>query len=68
MTRVFVYDGREFPDPDPKLSTEEVRQHYADFMPELSNAETKDLGEKKSEGSDEMKHLWEFKKRVGDKG
>lgn len=45
--RVFVYDGREFDDPDPKLTTDEVRQYYAGFFPELSNAETKDLGERK---------------------
>lgn len=47
MVRIFVYDGREFPDPDPKLSTDEVRQSMANFFPELSNAETKDLGERK---------------------
>ena len=26
MSRVFVYDGREFPDPDSSLSVEDVRK------------------------------------------
>jgi len=68
MARVFVYDGREFPDPDQKLSNDEVRQHMATYFPELSNAETKDLGERKVKDSEEKEHLWEFKKRVGTKG
>ncbi len=37
MARVFVYDNREFPDPDPKMSTEEVRQSMTNFFPELAN-------------------------------
>ncbi|KKL91648.1 hypothetical protein LCGC14_1892570 [marine sediment metagenome] len=61
MARVFVYDGREFPDPDPSLSTDDVRAHYANFFPELSNAETKSV----KRGEDDV---IEFKKRVGTKG
>lgn len=68
MKRIFVYDGREFDDPLPDKSTDEVRQYYAGFFPELSNAETKDLGERKVKDSEEKEHLWEFKKRVGTKG
>lgn len=45
--RVFIVEGREFPDPDPNMSVDEVRQQMANFFPELSNAETKDLGERK---------------------
>ncbi len=60
-TRKFVYDGREFPDPDPSMSVDEVRQHLTDFFPELSNAETSN----RTEG-DVTVH--EFKKRVGTKG
>jgi PRTRC genetic system protein C len=41
MVRIFVYDGREFPDPDSKLTTDQVRSSMANFFPELSNAETK---------------------------
>ena len=42
MTRIFVYDGREFPDPDPGLSVEDVRRQLSDFFPELTNAETRE--------------------------
>ncbi len=61
MARIFVYDKREFPDPDPKMSADEVRQSLAHLLPELSNAET--LTSKR--GNDDV---YEFKKRVGVKG
>lgn len=61
MARVFVYDSREFPDPDPNLSVDAVRQHMASFFPELSNAETKET--KRGEDT-----IVEFKRRVGTKG
>lgn len=59
--RVFVYDGREFPDPDPKMSHDEVRQSMTNFFPELSNAEI--LTSKRGEDD-----IIEFRKRVGTKG
>ncbi len=59
--RVFVYDGREFPDPDPKMSVDEVRQSMTSFFPELANAESKPS----KRGDDD---IIEFKKRVGTKG
>ena len=34
MPRIFVYDGREFPDPDGGLTVEEVKTNLASFMPE----------------------------------
>ena len=61
MTRVFVYDGREFPDPDPKMSVEEVRQSMTNFFPELANAES-------SQGKRGDDDIIEFKRRVGTKG
>jgi len=61
MARVFVVDGREFPDPDPNLKVDEVRQSMTPFFPELSNAETKES----KRGEDD---IIEFKKRVGTKG
>ena len=42
MPRIFVVDGREFPDPDPNLRIDAIRQHLANFFPELTNAETKE--------------------------
>lgn len=61
MARVFVYDNREFPDPDPGLSVEEVRQKMADFFPDLANAEAKE-----SKRGDDT--VIEFVRRVGTKG
>ena len=61
MQRVFVYDGREFPDPDPNMSIDEVRQSMTNFFPELANAESK----QSKRGEDD---IVEFQKRVGTKG
>ncbi|MBI4286313.1 MAG: PRTRC system protein C [Chloroflexi bacterium] len=61
MARVFVYDGREFPDPDPTLSAEEVRRMMTDFFPELANAEVREH----QRGEDT---LYELVRRVGTKG
>ena len=59
--RVFVYDDREFPDPDPNMSHDEVRQSLTTFFPELANAETATT----KRGDDD---IIEFKRRVGTKG
>ncbi len=59
--RVFVYDGREFPDPDPSLTPDEVRQQMTDFFPELANAEVKEH----KRGDDT---LYELVRKVGVKG
>ena len=61
MARIFSCDGREFPDPDPKLSVEEVRQQLSQFFPELVNAETRET----RRGEDTV-HT--FSKRIGTKG
>jgi len=61
MARVFVYDGREFPDPDPNMSADEVRQSMTNFFPELANADTHES----KRGEDD---IFEFRKRVGTKG
>jgi len=61
MARIFVYDSRQFPDPDPKLSVEDVRCQFAEFFPELANAETRE--EKRGEDT-----VFTFSKRIGTKG
>ena len=61
MARVFVYDAREFPDPDPKLSVEDVRRQLLAFFPELANAETRE----ETRGEDSV---YTFSKRIGTKG
>ena len=42
MARVFVYDDREFPDPDPEMSVEQVKSVLADFYGEIANASVKE--------------------------
>jgi PRTRC genetic system protein C len=59
--RKFVVDGRVFPDPDPHMSADEVRQDLASMMPELANAETHQA----KDGDDT---IYTFEKRVGTKG
>ena len=61
MARIFVYDGREFPDPDGKLAVDDVRKQLAEFFPELANAETRE--EKRAEDV-----VYTFTKRIGTKG
>ena len=60
--RIFVYDSRELPDPDPNMTVDQVRQHYVPFFAELSNATTK----KEVKRGEDVVH--EFEKRVGTKG
>lgn len=59
--RIFKYEGKEYEDPDPKMSADEVRRMYSEFFPELANAEVKK--EKKGEDT-----VYTFSKRVGTKG
>jgi len=75
MKRVFVYDGREIQDPDPKMTPDEVRQYYVQYYPELSNAEIKESKRKVPEATvngvvipEHQDDIYEFKKRVGTKG
>ena len=41
MARVFVYDDREFPDPDPEMTVDQVKATLADFYGEIANASVK---------------------------
>jgi PRTRC genetic system protein C len=61
MARVFVCDGREFPDPDPKVPVEEVRKQLAEFLPELVNADVR----QEQRGEDTV---YVFTRRIGTKG
>ena len=61
MGRIFVYDGKEMPDPDPGLSVADVQAMYAEFFGELHNAEY----EETQRGEDTV---YEFHRRVGTKG
>ena len=61
MARVFIYDDRRFPDPDPNLTVEQVKASLASFYGELANAEVRQT----AEGED---MIYEFQRRVGTKG
>jgi PRTRC genetic system protein C len=61
MPRLFVYDGRTFPDPDSRLSVEDVRRQLADYFPELANADTRE--ERRGEDT-----VYSFSRRIGTKG
>jgi len=59
--RIFLYDGREFPDPDPSRTPEEIKAMMADFFPELANAEVRESKRDEDE-------VFELVRRVGTKG
>jgi len=59
--RKIIYDGREFPDPDPNMSVDEVRQAMSSFFPELANADVKT----DKQGEDTIIRM---SKRIGTKG
>lgn len=61
MARTFIYDGREFPDPDASKTPEEVKRILADFFPEVANADIKE--HKREDGT-----AYEFIRKVGVKG
>ncbi len=61
MARIFVYDGRQIPDPDPRLSVDEVRKRLADFFPELTNSDVQETKQ-----GDDTVHT--FTRRLGTKG
>ncbi len=61
MARIFVYDSREFPDPDPTKTPDEIRQQMTDFFPELANADVRET----KRGEDV---LYELVRKVGVKG
>ncbi len=61
MARVFVYDDREFPDPDPQMSVDQVKATLSDFYGEIANASVKE-----TKRGDDTIH--EFQRRVGTKG
>ena len=61
MARIFVYDDREFPDPDPEMTVEQVKQTLSDFYGEIANAAVK-------ETTRDDDTIIEFQRRVGTKG
>lgn len=62
LTRIFVYDGREFPDPNPTFTVTEVKEHLTTYFPELANADVKE------EQRDATTVVITFTRRIGTKG
>ena len=59
--RIFVYDGREHPDPSPDMTVAQVQEAMSAFFPELSTAEVQTT----QRGEDQV---ITFQRRVGTKG
>ena len=55
------HDGREFEDPDPEMTVDQVKASLADFYGELANATVSET--KRGEDT-----IYQFNKRVGTKG
>ena len=55
------HDDREFPDPDPQMSVDQVKSTLANFYGEIANASVKET----PRGEDT---IYEFQRRVGTKG
>ena len=62
LKRVFKYNGRNLPDPDPAMSPDEVRTFYASAYPELQSGVV--------EGPDDEgnKLVFELRRALGTKG
>ena len=61
MARIFVYDNREFPDPDPDMTVDEVKASLADFLPELASATVQETTRQEDT-------IYQFQRQVGTKG
>ena len=61
MARIFVCDGREFPDPSPDLTVAQVQEQLGNFFPEI-------VGAKVTETKRDNDTVYTFQKRVGTKG
>jgi PRTRC genetic system protein C len=62
VTRVFMYNGRMLPDPDPTMNPNEVKQFYAAIHADLTNAAVEGG---QFEGDTQV---FEFKRAIGTKG
>ncbi len=61
MARIFVYDNKEIPDPDPQATLDDVQRTLTEYFPDLANAERTET----TRGEDQVV---EFRRKVGTKG
>lgn len=62
VQRIFLYNGRTLPDPDPQMPPEQVKQFYSAIHADLTNAAVEGGT---FEGNTQT---FEFKRGVGTKG
>lgn len=62
LTRVFLYNGAELPDPGPQLTVEQVKEIFSAGYPELTNAT---VGEPVTKAN---KLVYSFERTAGAKG
>lgn len=66
LRRIFMYGTMRLADPNPALTPQEVRAHYAATYPDLTSASITLTGtEEKNGGKTET---WQLKRNVGTKG
>jgi len=63
ITRVFLFNGMELEDINPKLSENSILTHYSGIYPELTNATISNKGL-----VDNSKVVYEFNTTIGVKG
>lgn len=69
VKRIFVYDGREREDPDPKMTVDEVRAYFTVWFPELANAEALPPVARPSKTvPGQAEQVIEFRRKTGTKG
>lgn len=61
-------DEKKFPDPDPKLSIDEVADHYSLTTPEFAIAALESSEEIQKAGSNQLTMRYTFKTEFKDKG
>ncbi|OGV45836.1 MAG: hypothetical protein A2017_18215 [Lentisphaerae bacterium GWF2_44_16] len=62
LERVFEFNGVRLPDPGPDLTVDEVKNHYAQVYPELTNSAAKGPVTEKN------KQVYSFNHSTGTKG
>lgn len=58
MARYFVYDGKEYNDPSPELTVQQVQEQFGQFIAEV-------VGAKVTETKRGQDTVYTFEKRVG---
>lgn len=63
LKRVFIFNGLQLEDINPKLSEQTILNHYSGIYPELTNAKIENKGVQNNK-----EIVYEFKSTIGVKG